>query len=100
MLCIFRALGLYKLIAPILQSCTLFFRIVDFSLLLPMVFPFLEFPCKICVFIFFTFLFICCLLFFFFILTIGIRALGLISTMGTIKYNIPLLDQNTIFSLW
>ena len=95
----FRVLGLYKLIATILQSYTLFFRIVDFSPPLPVVFPSLGFPRKICVFIFSSFLFLCCLLFCFF-LTIGIRASCLISAMATIKYNIPLLDQNTRLSLW
>ena len=44
MLCIFfRVLGLYKFIATIFQSCTLFFIIVDFSHPLPTVIPYLGF---------------------------------------------------------
>ena len=45
------------------------------------------------------FFFLYCLLFRY-IITIGIKASSLISAMTTIKYDVPLLDHNTRFSLW
>ena len=58
----FRVLELYKVIATILQSCTIFFRIVDFSPPLPMVFPSIGFSRKSVCSSFSSFLFLCCLL--------------------------------------